>query len=207
MLKPHWLIPLFFISIGARNSFAFDPFSAISGAQSLGNFMSGSGIDGALDLGDALADLMKEAEVDESLIREMDNNVKRLEELNSKVRELGHVSGEVQSLFVFDLARSKSLASKLRNITGKIRQGKRVYSLLKGLGGKQGAAAIQIEQVRLNYRVLDELRNIRLTQFNQYLEERERRANLQAGLEKTLEEEKSYRAARLSEFESKKGSL
>lgn len=188
------------------NCYAFDPVTAMATVQTVDSvFNHASHIDSAVELGEAINDLANESAVNPDLIRESEDIVKRLENLNSKISQTRQASNEIKDLLNFDLSRSKDLAGKLRNISQKIRQGKRLYSLIKGKGNS--GPGLQIEQIRINQRILDELQNIRIGQFNQYLEDKERKVQLQVSLESSLKEEESNYQKRLKAFRSRRGKL
>lgn len=174
---------------------AFDPLTAGLGLDAADKLMEG--VEEAADMGEAMTDLMQESEVDENLVREMEANVKRLEEVQAQYRSMKSTSRDVQDFLDFDLSRSKTLASKVRKVASKIRQGRR----LVGMFSKKGqSTALQIEQVKLNYRILDEMRNMRLQAFNAYLEDKERKAKFASAMEKSLEEEKKFREEKFRNF-------
>lgn len=194
-----WIVPF--------HSQGFDPISAMAAVQTVeGVIDQGSQIDDAIDLAESVSDLANESAVSEDLVKESDNFVKRLENLNNQINESKHFSSELKDLTNFDLSRSKSLASKLKTVSRKIKQGKRIYNFLSGKKGSQ-SPGLQIEQIRINQRMLDELQNIRIGQLNGYLEDKENKVQLQVSLENSLKEEEAYYQKRLRAFRSKRGSL
>lgn len=162
-------------------------------------------IDSTIDLVDAINDLANESALNPDLINESEALVKRLEKLNSQVAQTKYTTSEIKDFLNFDLSRSKDLAGKLRNLSQKIRQGKRLQSMI--LGKKNPSPALQIEQVRINKRILDELQNMRITQLNQYLEDKEQKVRLQVSLENSLKEEEANYQKRFKVFRSRKGKL
>lgn len=184
MLKPSYLVLIALIPFEAR---AFDPFTLGVGMGAMDSALDSAGE--AADMGEAMLDLMNESEVDESLVKEMEANVKRLEELQSTLRNAKSTSQDLQNFLDFDLSRSKTLASKVRNVASKMRQGKRLLGMFNK---KTAQTGLQIESVRLNYRILDELRNIRLQEFSRYFQEKEKDARLRVAIEKTLKEEQKH---------------
>ena len=179
-MKKKIFLPSILLGLSVR-VYGFNPVAAMAATQAIEN---------AADTADATIDLAQEAMVDEDLIREAEANVKRLEKLNANIRDTHGMSQELKSFSDFDLSRSKTLAGKLRQVVSKTRQGKRLFSLF---GGKSQNSAIQVENVKLNYRILDELRNIRLTEFSRHIEEQESRVKFQLAVERILKEEEVQR--------------
>lgn len=182
------------LSIWPRLSPALNPVAAVTAAEK---------IDEVLDTGEAAIDLMYDSSIDESLVQELESNVKRLEKINRGIKDTKYVSEQVKELSEFDLSRSKSMAEKMRYLSSKIKHGKRVSNLLSG--GKVRPAMLQVEQVKLSYRMLDELRNIRLYELNKMIEERERKVQTQIIFEKVLKEESQNRRTKWQAFRAKKG--
>lgn len=194
-----WIVPF--------QSQGFDPISAMAAVQTVeGVLDQGSQIDDAIDLAESVGELANESAVSEDLVKESDNFVKRLESINNQINESKHFSSELKDLTNFDLSRSRTLASKLKSVSRKIKQGKRIYNYLSGKKGSQ-SPGLQIEQIRINQRMLDELQNMRIGQFNSYLEDKENKVQLQVSLENSLKEEEAYYQKRLRSFRAKRGSL
>jgi hypothetical protein len=185
-------------------SFGFNPFKVLSPVTSV---IETSSVDEALDFSDAVVDLMDESGVSESTVQELESHVKRLEAVKSQINEINYIGSEFRSFTDFDLNRSKSLAQKLRTISRKIKQGKRITQFFSKKTGKTSSASLQIEQIRVNYQILDEMRNLRISQFNQYLEEKERKIKLQAALEEALKTEHKEIKTQLSKFKRSRKTL
>lgn len=186
--------------------YAFDPITAMASVQTFDSVMGGmQSMDSAIELGEAINDLASESAVNPELIRESEGFVKRLENLNSQISETRQTSNDLKELLNFDLSRSKDLAGKLRQVSQKLRQGKRLFKLLSGK--KSDGPGLQIEQIRINQRILDELQNMRIGQFNQYLEDKERKVQMQVSLENSIKEEESNYQKRLKSFRSRRGKL
>lgn len=198
------LKPLSLILVIPLQSWSFNPFKVLSPMTSV---IETTSVDEALDLSDAVVDLMDESEVNEATIEELESHVKRLEAVKSQINEINYIGSEFRSFTEFDLSRSKSLAQKLRTISRKIRQGKRISQFFSKKTGKTSTASLQVEQIRVNYQLLDEMRNLRIAQFNQYLEEKERKIRLQAALEEALKTEQKEIKSQLLKMKRNKKSL
>lgn len=186
---------------------SFDPLTAMAGMQAAEGILDqGSKVDDAVELTESIGELASETEVSADLVKESENTIKRLEGINSQISESKYFTSEARDLASFDLSRSKTLASRLKKVSQKIRQGKRIYGFLSGKKGAQNTG-LQIEQIRINQRMLDELQNMRIGQFNEYLENKEHKIQLQVSLENSLKEEEQNYQKRLRNFRSKRGAL
>ncbi|MFN9066183.1 MAG: hypothetical protein ACK5V3_03070, partial [Bdellovibrionales bacterium] len=92
----------------------FNPFKVLSPMTSV---IETTSMDEALDLSDAVIDLMDESGVNESTLQELESHVKRLESLKSQINDINYIGSEFRSFTDFDLSRSKSLSQKLRTIS------------------------------------------------------------------------------------------
>jgi hypothetical protein len=173
---------------------AFDPFSIATGAQAVSGILGGlEKVDELADAGFAVSDLLEELEIDPETDQEIETQVKRLEELDRKSRELRSAGRDVRSLTSHDLLRSKNFATRIKRVRDMIRTTKRL-SVLMGLRPKASEKALRIQDARLQYMILDELMAIRRMQFESSLENKEQRAKYQLALGQVLEEEgKAYR--------------
>lgn len=192
-MRKRIFLPSILLGISVR-AYGFNPVAAMAAVQT---------IDEAMDTTDAAIDLAQETGVDEDLIREAEANVQRLEKLNSGIKKANYISEEIKSFSDFDLSRSKSFASKLRQLTNKARQGKRLMTMITG---QKQSSGLQVEAVKVNFRMLDELRNIRLAEFNRYMLEREQDFEARKAIEKVLQEESKARERKWSLYKKKTGS-
>lgn len=204
MLKPDikYFSILLILIIKTNVSLAFDPYTAMTVAQTtsgvlgsmkgisdnfedLSNFSDLLGIttdvmDESVGLGDDLG-----YEADTSVI---DRKVEKLEELNSKIKELKWSKDEMKYALDSDITQAKSL-------TQKIKQMRKIISVSKKLGGifglktKGSEKVATLQQVKLSSSMLDELQSMRKMQLLAYLEDKERIINQDLYLHKLLNEE------------------
>ncbi len=170
--------------------FAFvDPFTIAAGVQVVSGVMGAmKETDEVMDIGISASELMGEFDVDNSSDDEIRGQIKRLEALSQQGRELRDVTERGKSLFDNDLDRSRSLAQKLKTIREMVKFSKRVAALM-GVRPKAGERALKVQEVKINYLILDELMAIRQMQFSSLLESKEQKERLQIAMERVLREE------------------
>lgn len=204
MFKPdlkYFSIFLFLI-IKSNVSLAFDPYSAMTVAQTTSGVLgSMKGISDNFEDLSNFSDLLGIANetMDESVglagdlgyesdTSAIDNKVERLEELNSKIKELKWSKDEMKYALDSDINQAKSLAQK-------IKQMRKIISVSKKLGGifglktKGSEKVATLQQVKISSSMLDELQSMRKMQLLAYLEDKERIINQDLYLNKLLNEE------------------
>lgn len=204
MFKPdlkYFSIFLFLI-IKSNVSLAFDPYSAMTVAQTTSGVLgSMKGISDNFEDLSNFSDLLGIANetMDESVglagdlgyesdTSAIDNKVERLEELNSKIKELKWSKDEMKYALDSDINQAKSLAQK-------IKQMRKIISVSKKLGGifglktKGSEKVATLQQVKISSSMLDELQSMRKMQLLAYLEDKERIINQDLYLNKLLIEE------------------
>ena len=204
MLKPdlkYFSIFLFLI-IKSSVSLAFDPYTAMTVAQTTSGVLGSmkgisenfEDLSNFSDLLGITTDVMDESvglagdlgyESDTSAI---DNKVEKLEELNSKIKDLKWSKDEMKYALDSDINQAKSL-------TQKIKQMRKIISVSKKLGGifglktKGSEKVATLQQVKISSSMLDELQSMRKMQLLAYLEDKERIINQDLYLNKLLNEE------------------
>ena len=204
MLKPdlkYFSIFLFLI-IKSSVSLAFDPYTAMTVAQTTSGVLGSmkgisenfEDLSNFSDLLGITTDVMDESvglagdlgyESDTSAI---DNKVEKLEELNSKIKDLKMTKDEMKYALDSDINQAKSL-------TQKIKQMRKIISVSKKLGGifglktKGSEKVATLQQVKISSSMLDELQSMRKMQLLAYLEDKERIINQDLYLNKLLNEE------------------
>lgn len=204
MLKPdlkYFSIFLFLI-IKSTVSLAFDPYTAMTVAQTTSGILGSmkgisenfEDLSNFSDLLGITTDVMDESvglagdvgyESDTSAI---DNKVEKLEELNSKIKDLKWSKDEMKYALDSDINQAKSL-------TQKIKQMRKIISVSKKLGGifglktKGSEKVATLQQVKISSSMLDELQSMRKMQLLAYLEDKERIINQDLYLNKLLNEE------------------
>lgn len=151
----------------SARSAAFDPTSIASG---IGGALGA--VDEGIDVGFALTDLLGELEVSPESEEEVGRATKELEKLRDRAGELNSNREEINDLLQTDLSTAKSLSDKLRAVKNMITASKRIAEIM-GLRPKAGTAATQIQQLKINSMILDELQAIRRQMFLAQLEERQ----------------------------------
>ncbi|MDG0816483.1 hypothetical protein [Bdellovibrio svalbardensis] len=172
------------ISLSGSKGLAFDPTTLASGLT--GAFGT---IDETIGVGFALSDLLGELDVSPESEEEVRKAVGELEKLNSRVGEVNANSREVHQLLQADLSRAKSLQEKLRAIKTMIAASKRIAEVM-GFRPKAGSYAAQVQQLKINSMILDELQAIRRQMFLSSLEERQNKARRSILLESIVEQER-----------------
>lgn len=142
---------------------AFDPTALVGGVM--------GGMDEGIDVGFALTDLLGELEVSPESEEEVGRATKELEKLRDRAGELNSNRQEINDLLQTDLSTAKSLSDKLRAVKNMITASKRIAEIM-GLRPKAGTAASQIQQLKINSMILDELQAIRRQMFLANFEER-----------------------------------
>jgi len=177
------------LSVGGY-AYAFDPTTLAIGAQAVSGIMGGIGkVDEAADVGFALGDLLSELGLDSDGEGEMKNAVSRLEELNSKARDLRWSRDEVRTALDYDLKRATTIAEKLKAVRNMISASKRIAAIM-GIRPKAGEKAATIQEIRINSMILEELQAMRRAQFLTYLEDREAKARRNIYMQEIVEQER-----------------
>lgn len=170
--------------------FAFvDPFTIAAGVQVVSGVMGAmKESDEVMDIGISASELMGEFDVDNSSDEEIREQTRRLEQLSQQGRELRDVTEQGKSLFENDLDRSRSLAQKLKTIREMVKFSKRVAALM-GVRPKAGERALKVQEIKINYLILDELMAMRQMQFSSVLESKEKKERFELAMAKLLREE------------------
>lgn len=191
-----------FLVINSKNSFAFDPYTAMTIAQTTSGVLgSMKGVSENFQDLSSFSDLLGIANetMDESVgladdlgyesdTSTIDKKVEKLEELNSKIKELKWSKDEMKYALDSDITQAKSL-------TQKIKQMRKIISVSKKLGGifglktKGSEKVATLQQVKISSSMLDELQSMRKMQLLAYLEDKERIINQDIYLNKLLSEE------------------
>lgn len=178
------------VLFSSSNSYGFfDPFTIAAGVSAVSGLMQTSkDLDDIADIGISAGELLGEFDVDFSNEKEVEEQIKRLEDLNRQSRDLQDVSVDANNIFENDLVQSQALAKKIRSVRDMVKLSKRVTELM-GLRPKAGERALKVQETKLNYLILDELMSIRKMQFESLLESREQKARLSIAMGKVLREE------------------
>jgi len=152
----------------------------------------GSSMNSVAGVGFAFGDLLTEIGVDPAIDEELKTSINRIEDLQSQMSSYKDSGLRIQSL-AEDLKASQSLEDRLRIIKTMIQISKALASVMSA-SPDLGEKAFKVQDVRLNYMILDELMAIRRLQYQQDLAKREQEARLGIALAGVNEEEQ--RAAR-----------
>lgn len=177
-------------SLWRSQAFAWDPTTLATGAQAV------SGIIGGLDkadevagIGFALSDLLSELGVEAGADDELNHAVTRLEELNSKALELRWSERDIKEALASDLNQANSFKEKLRALKNMISASKRIAEIM-GVRPKAGDRASQIQSIKINSMILEELQAMRRAQFLSYLESKESKTKRNILLQQIVEKER-----------------
>ena len=169
---------------------AFDPFTAAQGVQAANGILGGmEKLNDASDVGFAFSELLDELDVDQSSDAEVTEVVKRLEKLEGDSNELNSINQGSRELLNGRSIQRKSFGDKIRHLRSMIQMTKRLGAIL-GIKPKAASNAIQLQQSRISYMMLDELMAIRRTQYEQNLRDDEQRIAYEKALSKVMAEEK-----------------
>ena len=170
--------------------FAFvDPYTITMGIQAVSGIMGAmKDADEVADIGISASELMGEFDVEHSSDSEIQEQIARLEELNRQSREFRDVSDSGKNLFSNELDKSKSLSQKLKSIREMVQFSKRIAALM-GVRPKSGERALKVQEIKLNYLILDELMAIRQIQFSSILESKAEKERLNLAMARVLREE------------------
>jgi hypothetical protein len=157
---------------------AFDPVSAIAVVQGAAGVVSAisdtaSEVAGAAD---AVGELYSEVDSDATVSPEASRTLSKLRELESLASEIGYTKEEIQTLLEQDNAQTTSLTAMVQKLTRAIRLGKKVARLISRLEKKAQmaqieTAATQREQLAMQYRLLNEQIDARLSEKKEKLQE------------------------------------
>jgi hypothetical protein len=154
-------------------AFAFDPMTIAAGMQAVSSIMGSlDKVDEMADLGFAFGDLLGELGVETGSEEEISRSVGRLEELNRKAQDLKWSGQDIRQALQSDLNSANSLKDKLKALRNMISASKRIATIM-GVRPKAGVAATQIQNIKINSMILEELQAQRRQQFLVYLEARE----------------------------------
>lgn len=177
-------------TVTSRAARAFDPFTAAQGVQAVDGVLGGmEKLNDASDVGFAFSELLNELDVDQSSDAEVTEVVRRLEKLESDSNELNSINQGSRELLNGRSIQRKSFGDKIRHLRSMIQMTKRLAVIL-GIKPKAASNAIQLQQSRISYMMLDELMAIRRTQYEQNLRDDEQRIAYEKALAKVMAEEK-----------------
>jgi len=155
-----------------------------------------------MDLTDAARDLSDEMNVSEEMTEELDTQARRLEEVDRNLSKVKSTDRATRDFLRFDIHRAKTLAGKLRMVSRKIREGRAILNLFNGGSSKKAAIKLQVEEIKISQRLLDETRSLRLMMMNEYLMEQERDARLKIKMQEILESESRYKSQKKKHWQS-----
>ncbi|MFZ3231732.1 MAG: hypothetical protein WA160_16105 [Pseudobdellovibrio sp.] len=205
-------MPLIIIfSIHPFRVFAFDPFTAMTMANSAAGFLNS-----AKGISDTVGDLSQFSDflglasetMDESNglandlgyesdASDLDQKVQNLEALNSKLRDIKWNSEDLKYTLDSDINSTKSLSQKIRQMRKLISISKKLAGAF-GLKTKGADKVATLQQVKINSMMLDELQSMRKIQLLGYLEDKGRTANQDIYLNRIISEETSKNQSRRS---------
>lgn len=186
-----YLGPFFFcLFVLSDKTFAFDPTTVALGAQVVSGIVGGiEKADEMADLGFALGDLLSELGLELDGEGELKNAVSRLEDLNSKARDLKWSREDVRTALDYDLKNATSVAEKIKALRNMISASKRIAAII-GIRPKAGEKAATIQEIRINSMILEELQGLRRAQFLSYLEDREAKARRSIFMQEIVDQER-----------------
>ncbi|MBS1972654.1 MAG: hypothetical protein JSU04_20265 [Bdellovibrionales bacterium] len=174
----------------SQRSFSFDPTTVAMGAQAVSGIVGGlEKADEAADLGFALGDLLSELGIESEGDGEVRNAVARLEDLNSRARDLRWSRDDVRNAIDYDLKRATTIAEKIKALRNMISASKRIAAVM-GIRPKAGEKAATIQEIRINSMILEELQGLRRVQFLSYLEDREAKARRNIFMQEIVDQER-----------------
>lgn len=163
-------------SLWESQAFAWDPTTVATSAQAISGILGGlDKADEVADVGFSLQDLLSELGSEPSGEAEINHTVKKLEDLNSKARDLRWSQQEIRAALEMDLKSGNSLRSSIKSLKHMISASKRIAEIT-GLRPKAGERAAQIQSIRINSMILEELQSLRRAQMLAYLDQREVKA-------------------------------
>ncbi len=115
--------------------------------------------------------------------------VERLQSLNGKMRDLKFSGDEIKSAIENDLKSANSISAKIRALRNMITASRRIAEIM-GVRSKAGQKAAQIQSIKINSMILEELQAMHRSQFLAYLEEREVNAKRDLYLREIVTKEK-----------------
>lgn len=197
------VVPLFLIiNFHTLKIWAFDPFTVMGATNTTVSFLSS-----IKDINDTAGNLSEFSDVlgiatetlDESssLASELgyesnsvdlDKRVEKLQNLNSKLKDIKWNSDELKYTLDSDINNTKSLAQKIKQMRKIISISKKLAGAF-GLKTKGSDKVATLQQVKVSSMMLDELQALRQVQLVSYLEDKERIAKQDIYLNKLLNEE------------------
>ncbi|WP_413942685.1 hypothetical protein [Bdellovibrio sp. HCB-162] len=186
---------IFFIStiFCISSVWGFDPTLIASGAETISGILGGlDKADEVADIGFALGDLLSELGVDNGTEAQMDKTIKRLEDLNQKAKELKWSHAEIKEALESNLSESRSLKERINSLRSMIAASKKIAAIL-AVRPKAGEKANQVQLIRVNSMILEELQDMRRAQFLALMEQREIKARRDIFLQEIIEKERGGR--------------
>ena len=178
------------VALGASLSFPrnADAFNASGVAQAAagmaasyfsGGLLGGGGMDMEDMMGFAIAftDLLEEFDIESDTDGELKDMYDKVQALESKAQ---HFEGELKrtKYLADDLKKTKNLTDKIKRIREMIKTTKTIAGLMKAMP-KGGERALKVQDVRINYMILDELMKISRTMYAEKLDQRVRKAKVE----------------------------
>lgn len=178
------------LSVTTSFAWAFDPTAIAMGGQALSGVLGGlDKADEMADIGFVFGDLLSELGVETGTNEEINRAVTRLEGLNAKARELRWNETEIKDALASDLNEANSLKERIKTLRTMISASKRIAEIM-GVRPKAGERASQIQNIRINSMILEELQAQRRQQFLAYLEAKEAKSRRDLLLQEIQEKER-----------------
>lgn len=189
MSKPRieLLVPIL-ITISTVRVMAFDPFTAMAAADHAYSLMNK--VDEAADVGFALTDLLEELGIDsDSEEQEIQSALDRIDSVYSRSRELQWAGNDISESMRGDLVKGKNIAKRIKALKNTIQSSKKI-AVLMGVRPKAGEKAVQIQEIKIDSMILEELQSIRRAQYLSYLEDKEAKNKREVFLAEILNKKK-----------------
>ena len=152
---------------------AFDPTAIITQNLFLPGITGASEVvDDIGDLGFSFLDLMDDLGVETGVEESLDSSIKRLEEINKMARDLKWTEEDIRQNILVDLNGMKSAKEKINAVRKMIAASKRVAEVIR-VKPKTGERAAQMQAIKINSMILEELQAQNRRQLSQYLENKE----------------------------------
>ena len=204
MFKPILIPFILLLMLTPHHSYAFDPFTALTAANSAAGLLNSTkGISESVsdltqfseflgttaetfdELGGLGSDLGYESDSGE-----LDSKVKKLEKLNSELRDLKWTHEDLKYTLDSDINNTKSLSQKIRQMRKLISISRKLAGTF-GLKTKGSDRIATLQQVKISSLALDELQAMRKIQLLAYLEDKTRIAKQDIYLSRIVSEENS----------------
>ncbi|RYZ76569.1 MAG: hypothetical protein EOP05_04605 [Proteobacteria bacterium] len=151
----------------------------------------GSVMGGMAGTGFAFGSLLTELGVEQSADQDVQKSLDRIDSLQSQMNSFKDSGVRMKSLGE-DLRKTKTLEDRLRILRTMIQVSKSLASMMSG-SPELGERAFKVQDIRLNYMILDELMAMRRLQYEQSLREREKEARLGIAIAAVTTEESAAR--------------